>query len=52
MVAQLLAAEWDQSSPSRLLAIIRRRLRRNEQTRYYHYKKRNRLPPLRSTQRE
>ena len=54
-VRQIIAMEllriWNQTKPSWIINHANRRLRRNELARFYHHKKRNSLPPLRSQQR-
>jgi hypothetical protein len=41
--------DWDQ--PERISRKVNRRLRRNEEARFYHWQRRKRLPPRRFDQR-
>ena len=51
LIAGLLNGRLDIHRPERILRTIRRRLRRNEETRLYHWRQRKRLPPRRFDQR-
>lgn len=51
MIALSLQREWNLSHPAAIANSTTRRLQRNEEARFYHYKQRNCLPPLRSQQR-
>jgi len=51
MIAITLQREWDLLHPEAIANSTTRQLMRNEEARFYHYKKRNCLPPLRSQQR-
>jgi SRSO17 transposase len=48
MIARTLQHQWNQLHPAAVATSTMRRLRRNEEARFYHYKTRNSLPPLRS----
>jgi hypothetical protein len=50
-LAMLLRAATACNTPTTIARNKTRRLRRNELARFYHYKARNRLPPLRISQR-
>jgi hypothetical protein len=50
-IAMLLRAPCPCDTPTHIADNATRRLLRNEQARFYHYKARNRLPPLRINQR-
>ncbi|NOZ41544.1 MAG: hypothetical protein GXP24_15150 [Planctomycetes bacterium] len=45
-IAMLLRAAYNCDTPMKIARNKTRRLIRNEQARFYHYKARNRLPPL------
>jgi hypothetical protein len=47
----LLRTAYQCDTPAKIALNKTRRLIRNEQARFYHYKARNRLPPLRINQR-
>jgi len=51
MIARTLQQQWIQLHPQSIANSATRQLQRNEEARFYHHKKRNRLPPLRSEQR-
>jgi SRSO17 transposase len=51
MIALTLQREWNLLHPAAIANSTMRQLRRNEEARFYHYKQRNCLPPLRSQQR-
>lgn len=51
MIARTLQHEWNRLHPDATANAITRQLKRTEDARFYHYKKRNRFPPLRSEQR-
>lgn len=51
MIARTLQHEWNRLHPDATAHSVTRQLKRNEDARFYHYKKHNRLPPLRSEQR-
>lgn len=51
MIALTLQREWNLLHPAAIASSTTRRLKRNEEARFYHYKQRNCLPPLRSQQR-
>jgi SRSO17 transposase len=51
MIARTLQSQWDQLHPTAIASSTTRQLQRNEESRFYHYKARNSLPPLRSEQR-
>lgn len=48
MIARKLQSEWGLLHPEAIANFATRRLERNELARFYHYKQRNSLPPLRS----
>jgi hypothetical protein len=50
-IAMLLRAACLRDTPTQVANDKTRRLTRNEEARFYHYKARNRLPPLRINQR-
>jgi len=50
-IAMLLRVQYCCDTPSAIAANKTRRLKRNEEARFYHHKARNRLPPLRINQR-
>ena len=50
-VGRLLARLLGCDRPARMERTTQRRLWRNEEARFYHWKRRNRLPPRRSEQR-
>lgn len=50
-IAMLLRAAYQCDTPTKISQDKTRRLLRNEEARFYHYKARNRLPPLRVNQR-
>ncbi len=51
-IALILHQELSPATPQRVARNKQRRLERNELARFYHWKQRNRLPPLRLNQRE
>jgi SRSO17 transposase len=51
MIARTLQQQWDLLHPAAIATSTTRQLKRNEEARFYHYKQRNCLPPLRSQQR-
>ncbi len=51
LIARTLQQQWNLLHPESVANSATRQLRRNETARFYHYKKRKRLPPLRSDQR-
>ena len=51
LLAGLLTAHLDRSHPGRIRRTMGRRLQRNQEARFYHWKCRNRLPPRRFNQR-
>jgi SRSO17 transposase len=51
MIARTLQHEWNRLHPDATAHSVTRQLKRTEDARFYHYKKHNRLPPLRSEQR-
>lgn len=50
-IAMLLRAAYQCDTPAKIARNKTRQLMRNEEARFYHYKARNRLPPLRIHQR-
>jgi SRSO17 transposase len=50
MIARTLQHEWNRLHQDAIAHSVTRQLQRNEDARYHHYKKHNRLPPLRSEQ--
>ena len=51
MIARTLQHEWNRLHPKAIAHSVTRQLERTEDARFYHYKKHNRLAPLRSGQR-
>ena len=51
MIARTLQRQWDLLHPEAIANSTTHQLERNETSRFYHYKKRKRLPPLRPEQR-
>jgi hypothetical protein len=51
LIAGLLNRVLKAHPPTRMLRTANRRLERNEEARLYHWRQRNRLPPLRFDQR-
>ena len=51
MIARTLQQQWDLLHPEAIANSMTRQLKRNETSRFYHYIKRKRLPPLRLEQR-
>jgi hypothetical protein len=48
----LLRAVYECTTPTKIAMDKTRRLKRNEEARFYHYKARNRLPPTRLKQKK